>query len=273
MLKQRKKQVALLGGLLGLFLIISPCLWSQNIEKGSVLGFVYDKDGTTPIQGAVVKLKNVRSGEVYESTPSDSQGNFLIEQMESGVYVYGVTASEGDYNCDGMMGVRVDGSEPAKISLALNRYEDEKGSQENKVQKNPNENTADEYLVGEVLGYNPKPGMAQVRILRGLLEKNDRVHILGKPGEEQKERDFYQKVGDMNLNGSKVKRLFVEQIGLFKTEKPVKEGDLVYLAENKGGLLGFLVAPCGWAAILGAASAGYIIYKETNNGDDASAYK
>jgi len=98
MLKQMKRSVALLTGVLGLFLIISPCLWSQDIGKGSVLGFVYENDETAPIQGAVVKLKNVRSGEIYESTPSDSQGNFLIEQMESGVYIYGVTTSEGDYN-------------------------------------------------------------------------------------------------------------------------------------------------------------------------------
>jgi len=269
MLKQMKKSVALLGGALGLILIITPCLWSQDIEKGSVLGFVYDKDGTTPIQGAVVKLKDVRSGELYQSTPSDNQGNFLIKQIESGVYMYGVTTSEGDYNCDGMIGVRVDGNEPAKMALALSRYADK----ENNEEKNPNENTSGEYLVGEVLSYNPKTQMAQVRILRGVLEKNDRVHILGKPGEEEKKRDFYQTTGDLNLNGSKVKRLFVEQVGLFKTKNPVKEGDLVYLAERKGGLLGFLVAPCGWAALLGAASAGYIIYKENTDGDQASAYK
>jgi hypothetical protein len=269
MLKQMKKSVALIGGLLGLFLIISPCFGSLDIEKGSVLGFVYEKDGTTPIQGAVVKLKNVRSREIYESTPSDSQGNFLIEQMESGVYIYGVTASEGDYNCNGMIGVRIDGNEPAKMSLALNRYADK----ENNEEKNPNENTAGEYLVGEVLSYNPKTQRAEVRILRGVLEKNDRVHVLGKAEGEMKETDFHQKVDNLNLNGSKVKRLFVEQIGYFKTKNPVKEGDLVYLAENQSGLLGFLVAPCGWAALLGAASIGYITYTETTDGGEGSAYK
>jgi len=269
MLKQMKRLVALIGGVLGLFLIISPCLWSQDIGKGSVLGFVYEKDGTTPVEGAIVKLKNVRSGELYKSTPSDSQGNFLIEQMESGVYIYGVTVSEGDYNCDGMIGVRIDDSEPAKMALALNPYADK----DNNEEKNPNENTAGEYLVGEVLSYNPGTRTAQVRILRGVLEKNDRVHILGKPGEEEKKRDFYQKTGDLNLNGSKVKRLFVEQVGLFKTKNPVKEGDLVYLAENEGGLLGFLVTPCGWAALLGAASIGLVTLTETTDGGESSAYK
>lgn len=262
-----KQKVAFLGGLLGMLLVVSPFIWSQDVEKGSVLGAVYDKDGTTPIPGAIVKLKNVRSGEVYESTPTDSQGNFLIEQMESGVYVYGVTSSEGDYNCDGMIGVRIDGSGPAKMTLALNRYEDKKGSEENQEAAGAPENISSEYLVGEVLNFMPKNQMAEVRVVRGTLEKKDRIHVLGK------ETDFYQKVDHLNLDGSRVKRLFMEQVGYLKTKEDVKEGDLVYLAEQKAGLLGFLAAPCGWAALLGATSISYITYTETRNAAESSEYK
>jgi len=269
MLKQIKKQVVFLGGALGLLLVISPFLWSQNVDTGNVLGFVYEKDGTTPVQGALVKLQNIRSGNIYESTPTDSQGSFLIQQIKSGVYLYGVSASEGDYNCDGMIGVRIPNKGPARMALALSRYDEEKESKGN----NPNENTADEYLVGEVLNYNPNNQMAQVRIIRGMLEKDDQVHILGKDQGEEKGTDFNQKVSELKFNGSEVKRLFVEQVGLFKTKEPVREGDLVYLGRNKGGLIAFLAAPCGWAALVSLGTAGYVVYDRTTKANGASAYK
>lgn len=29
----------------------------EAVRKGNLIGFVYDKDGTTPLEGAIVKLK------------------------------------------------------------------------------------------------------------------------------------------------------------------------------------------------------------------------
>jgi len=257
-----KSQIFFLGGILAFMLVISPSLWGEGIGKGSVLGFVYKKEGTAPVKGAVVKLKNVTSGEVYESTPSDSRGNFLIEQMESGVYIYGVTSSEGDFNADGMIGVRIGEGEPARMSLALSRYQEE---QESKAAAA--DNTSDEYLVGEVVKYIPGTKMAHVRIIRGVLESGDRIHVLGDG------TDFYQKTGSLNLNGSKVKRLFVNQVGLFKAKKEAKEGDLVYLAKESG-LGAFLLSPCGIAALVASTAAiGYITYDQVTDGNPASPFK
>lgn len=251
---------------LAFLLVFSPCLWSRSDEgaKGSVVGFVYDQDGTTPIEGAVVKLRNVTSGKTYESSPSDSEGNFLIEEMESGVYIYGVTSVEGDYSCDGMIGVRVDRSGPAKMSLALSQYDEEKQA---KSRANQTENTSDEYLVGEVISYIPGTKMAQVRILRGVLESRDKIHVLGD------ETDFYQKVNSLSFNGSKVKRLFVDQVGHFEAKKDVKEGDLVYLTKESG-LVPFLLSPLGIAALVaGTAAVGYITYSQVTDGAEASPFK
>ncbi len=166
-----------------------------------------------------------------------------------------MTSSEGDYNADGMIGVRIEEGEPAGMSLALSRYQEEPKSKAAAA-----DNTSDEYLIGEVVKYIPGTNMAYVRIIRGVLESGDRIHVLGD------ETDFHQKANNLDLNGSKVKRLFVNQVGLFKVKKAAKEGDLVYLAKESG-LGAFLLSPCGIAALVAStATIGYITYNQVTDG-------
>lgn len=84
---------------------------------GAIVGFVYGSDMKTPVEGAVVKVRNLENGQEFVSTPTDDNGSYAIEGVEEGRYTLGVTASEGDYNFD--YAVEVKGGEIGKLSLAL----------------------------------------------------------------------------------------------------------------------------------------------------------
>ena len=106
--------------LLAFILFCYPiALKSENVAKGNIVGFVYDMDGTTPLEGAVVKVKNISTDVVYESTKSDILGIFKIKGLENGIYLYGVMTPNGDFNSDGLVGIRIQGNETAKMSISL----------------------------------------------------------------------------------------------------------------------------------------------------------
>src|SRR4030042_3554867 len=107
-----------LGVLLSLFLFsISQSLAAHDgISKGNVIGFLYAKDGTTPLEGAVVKFKNLTSGSMFISSKSDGHGIFRLEGIESGMYTYGVVTEPGDFNAASLLGLKVGGNETATLS-------------------------------------------------------------------------------------------------------------------------------------------------------------
>jgi len=116
--------------LISLFLVVSfmvfsaPHLWCRGDGEreitgttGNLLGFVYGSDRTTPLEGAVLVLRNVSTGDVYESGASDSVGVVRVEGLERGLYIVGIRAGEGDYNVESLIGIREDAT--AKVSVAL----------------------------------------------------------------------------------------------------------------------------------------------------------
>jgi len=88
-------------------------------ERSDIIGFVYAKDGTTPLEGASVKFLNVSSNSIYESSKSDANGVFKIEGIESGLYVFGVITPQGDFILDDLVGIRVKENETVKLSVSL----------------------------------------------------------------------------------------------------------------------------------------------------------
>ena len=100
-----------------IFLYSAFDLKAKETGKGNMIGFVYQKDGTAPIEGAVVKLRNVATGTGYESAKSDKLGIFKVEGVEEGLYLVGVSTEEGDFNVNNLIGIR--GNETAKVSFAL----------------------------------------------------------------------------------------------------------------------------------------------------------
>ena len=99
-------------------LFISPnFLKAEDNTSGNLIGFVYGQDETTPLEGAVVKLRNVSSGAVYESGKTDNLGIFKIEGINQGLYICGVSVEDKDFNVPSLIGIKAE--ETAKVSFSL----------------------------------------------------------------------------------------------------------------------------------------------------------
>jgi hypothetical protein len=86
--------------------------------NGSLVGFVYTKDMTTPVADATVKLRNLADKREYTSGPTDTNGMYKITHIAEGRYILGVTSPAGDdFNFDYV--VLLKGNDMAKLSLAL----------------------------------------------------------------------------------------------------------------------------------------------------------
>jgi hypothetical protein len=220
---------------------------AEGNETGNLIGFVFSEDGTTPVQGAVVTLRNVSTGEVYKSQGTDDNGVFAVKQMQKGMYVMGVTSNDGNFNAEDLIGVREGKTE--KISISLRQYEEgsKEGEKEDKGQKNKGEE-----LVGRVIEYEPNTQIAIVEIIEDKeLRKEDEIHALGP--EDEPETDFYQQVTIMTLNDQPIKKATEGQIVAIYMEEPVVTDDLIYLVKRKGIPPIFLI-PIGAALVVGGVT-------------------
>lgn len=230
-------------------LALSPALSAQGKAgaTGTLTGFIYGHDATTPVSGAVVTLKSVSGGDPLKSGPTDSQGVFRMPELAPGVYAMGVASSAGGYNAPNLIGIKA--GETAKISVALQPYET--GVAQAVEQVNKNQNKAGESRIGPVVQFVPGTVEAQVFIELGLLQVDDRIHVLGE------RTDFYQDVKELFFEGMPVKRGLGGQTVNLKLVKGAEIGDIVYIV-CKRGIPPIWFGPIGIAAIVAGTSA--IIY-------------
>lgn len=234
-------------------------LMSGNIAKGNIIGFVYDQDGTTPLEGAIVKVKNASTGTIYESSKSDENGVFALEGVESGVYLYGVLTAQGEFNSDNFFGVRVSEGDTAKLSISLTPYEQKVASAIQEVYAG--QSVSGESLVGTVIDYNFDSKSAEVLIVKGLLQLKDRIHAKGKA------TDFYQNVEELKLGNSPARKLFAGQKANLKVKSSVKNGDLIYVVCKRRGILPLFMKPLGIASMI-AGSVGIIAISANTLNED-----
>jgi uncharacterized membrane protein len=245
--KSNKSRVLLLACIFGVMLFNSPVHPSgQNAIKGNIIGFVYDKDGTSPLEGAVVTIKNIGSGSVFASTKSDKYGIFKIAGLDKGVYVYGVSTASGDFNSNSLMGVRIKENETAKVSVSINPYEKNVTAQMQEIYEE--QKIKGESLVGRVIEYKDSQEMADVYILKGYLEVNQKIHAKGEV------TNFYQEVKSLEKDGTPSKRLFAGDTATIKMRNKTRPGDRVYLV-CKRDILPLFLAPLGIATIIGGSAA------------------
>lgn len=105
-----------------LFLNSTHFLISQETQGGNLFGFIYDKDKNTPLEGAVVVVKNISTSEVFLSTRSNRYGIYTIRGLKPGLYIFGVETQEGNFESNSIIGVRA--NETATLSMALMPYEE-----------------------------------------------------------------------------------------------------------------------------------------------------
>jgi hypothetical protein len=266
MLRRISKSV--LGGalfsLLALLFFPDPAAAGAEM-KGNVIGFIYAQDGTTPMEGAIVKFKNLTSGEIFESSRSDVYGVFKVQGIAAGVYAYGVVTEKGDFNADDILGLKINEKETAKLSIALNPYDQDTAAAIAEVAKG--QEKSGEFLVGLIAGYDAQTGLAQVQIANGLLRLNDRIHIKGKS------TDFYQEIPLLRMGSSPVQKVKSGQTATLRMERNALKGDLVYVVSNKK-IFPLFLAPLGVAAVLGANSAvTYGIFKIMDQAKPVSAIR
>lgn len=243
-----------LGGVVCLALILMlspPAVNSQTFTKGKLLGFVFEEDGSTPVEGVVVFVKNVSTGAVHESTLSDPLGIFKAEDLEPGIYALGVSSERGNYNSQDFFGVKP--GETAKISIALNPYDPEAAAAAAIVIREQRDK--DEAFIGRVSRYLPETREVEIDVEVGLLQSEDRLHIMGDM------TDFYMDVRSLRAFGAKTKRVLSGQTALLASSKPCVPGDFAYVLCRRG-IPPFFLAPLGVAAIVAGSIPLSAIYKE-----------
>ncbi len=228
-----------------------PLLRSQAPGKGQLVGFLFDRDGSTPVAGAVVVAKNVTTGTVFESPKTNSLGVFKFVALDAGIYALGVTSAQGSYNSQDFVGIKPD--ETAKVSIALDPYGRDSIEAAQAVAKEEKEHG--ESRVGKVVTYAPQSREAVVLIERGLLQAGDRVRIRGVAA------NFLQDVEHLRVQGAGVKRALSGQQAMIPVARPCAAGDGVYVVCKRGVPPLFLL-PLGLAAIVAGSVALVTIEEE-----------
>lgn len=227
--------------------------FSQNViqGKGNLVGFIYYQDGVTPIVGAVVKIKDVSTSLISESTKSDTNGMFTIENLNTGVYSLGIVTSQGDFNLDEVIGIKA--GETTKVSFSLAPYSTEEAAAVKEINRNiyQDEEIKGEVLVGQVLSYNRINGTAEIFVNKGYIKLKDRIHLRGIRSH------FYQNVEDLFFGVQRVDKIFAGNNVTMTMRYVVEEGDLVYLICKKG-VVPFFLTPLGYITAL--AATGIITY-------------
>ncbi len=242
-MRLRSKGVVSWGSALALILMLTSSVASpQESDKGNLIGFVFGADGSTPVAGAVVVVKNLTTGVVTEAGESDGLGIFKVAGLNAGLYALGVRSPSGSYNSQDFFGISA--RQTAKISVALNPYDSAAAAGAAAVVREQREKG--EAFIGRILKYYPETKEADVFVEIGLIQSDDRIHIKGQA------TDFYQDVKGLKSYGARTKRVTVSRTANLRASKPCAAGDFIYVV-CKRGVPPFFLAPLGIAAIVAGA--------------------
>ena len=245
----KKRFIIILSGMVFTILAFmsSSVLMSKDISKGNMIGFLYDNDGRTPLQGAVLQLKNIHSDMLYESSKSDIHGIAKLEGIEPGLYIYGIKTTDGEYNSNDIVGIHAKNT--SKISISLKPFDEKTAISVSKASKN--KKISGESLIGTVEDFSPESKIATVKIIQGALRNNDKIHIVGEV------TDFSQNVQSLTKEGVRVDKAMAEDMASITLDREAQKGDLVYVVYKKG-LAPLFLSPLGIATAV--AGSGAIVY-------------
>lgn len=115
--KSLQSRVVVFGVLAAFTLLVIPKYGLAEAKMGSMTGFIFGADRTTPVQSAVVKIRNKADGRTYQSMPSDRTGLYSLKNLPEGRYILGVSGEKGDFNFDYELMIK--SGEVAKLAVAL----------------------------------------------------------------------------------------------------------------------------------------------------------
>ena len=64
---------------------------------GNLKGFIYKKNGRTPLWGVQVLLKDIDTGQIFESNVTDALGDYKLREVPSGLYQVLLLAKDKAY--------------------------------------------------------------------------------------------------------------------------------------------------------------------------------
>lgn len=243
---------------IGFVLCLTNFAASDAAPKGNLIGFLYEAGGSAPLQGAVVKIKNVQTDEVFLSQKTDNLGITRIEGIEPGLYIYGITTEDGDYNSSDLVGVSA--GRTAKVSITLEKYSEKEAVAFQEIARDLS--LKGESLIGRVEDFTSSSRTADIFIIKGLLRNNDRIHFVGDT------TDIYHNAKDLRKNGQPAKKVFAAETASLSLSQAVQAGDLVYMVSRKG-LAPLFLSPLG--IVSAVAGSGAVVYGITQFADSAEA--
>ncbi|MGD2085464.1 MAG: hypothetical protein PVH61_04690 [Candidatus Aminicenantes bacterium] len=93
------------------------------VGKGNLKGFIYKRDGKTPLWGAQVLLKEVKTGKIFESNVTDAVGDYKFMDIPEGNYKLKILVKDKDYEvktADFM--VKIFDGKTSTLSFSLKKY-------------------------------------------------------------------------------------------------------------------------------------------------------
>ena len=242
------KTILFFGAAFFVFLLFfsADIIRGQDNPVGNVTGNIYAQDGSTPVEGAIIKFKNVSTGKFYASQKSDNRGTFAVEGIERGVYLYGVITPEASFDSEGLVGFRIKENETARMSIALKPYSSQESLTIEGFYNDLDVNG--ESYVGRVIEVDDTKKNVKVKIERGFLQVKDKIRNRGR------EHDFKMSIGKLESEGEDVKRVFVGKTASLQMKKEAEVDDMVFVLKKRQ-FLPFLAAPLGAAAVIAASGA------------------
>ena len=228
-----------------IFFYTPVSLLSESSAEGKLTGYVFEFDGTSPVEGAVVKLMNITSGDLYESPESDTKGFFSIDGIEKGVYSFAVFSPAGDFGSNDFIGIEA--AKTAKIAVSVNPYPEANAAAVNQSRQQQKEE--EKKPIGRVLDFDPDTSMAEVLMLKDYEKSKCRIHVKGE------DTDFKQKLELLMLGSQEIDEALEGQTVAMQFEYPSIPQDFVYVKCTK--------IPIIWwtGALVILAGSGFILFQ------------
>ena len=100
-----------------------PGSQNNSMGKGNLRGFIYKRDGKTPLWGAQVLLKDVKTGKIFESNVTDAVGDYKFTGIPGGNYKIKILVKDKDYEVKTVDFLRkIFDGKTSTISFSLKKY-------------------------------------------------------------------------------------------------------------------------------------------------------
>lgn len=122
-----RNTLLIMGIVFLLILIDLPTILIGEISgTGNLTVVVVAEDGSTPIEGAVLSLRNVSTQVEILSEPSDKLGEIRQDGLDPGLYLAGIKTDAANFNIEYLIGIRANKTAKVPVALGFNRPEEEK---------------------------------------------------------------------------------------------------------------------------------------------------